>query len=93
MAEIQILAHVYVVFEKLLKAKNLLCIGAVDMYRVSNWYYLIEAIEKRSNDSNDNMNVSDKNKYGIKKLTCYTFTATKVLRPPRPRRQSSPGNS
>ena len=60
MAEMQILAHVYVLFEKLLKAKNLPCVGAVDMYRVSNRY------TKKSKDSNDNMNVSDKIKYGIK---------------------------
>ena len=84
MAEMRILAHVHVVFEKLLKAKNLPCIGAIDMFRVSNWYYLIEAIEiytKKSNDSNDNMNVSDEITYGIKKSMYYTFrNAAKILR-------------
>ena len=45
---------------------------------------LIEAIEiytKKSNDSNDNMNVSDEITYGIKKSMYYTFrNAAKILR-------------
>ena len=71
MAEMQILAHGYVLYDKSLKAKNLPCIGTVNMYHVSNRY------TKKSKDSNDNMNVSDKIKYGIKKLMYYSFRSAK----------------